>query len=62
MGSFQTILLFPVVFDPFHSHLCLYSEHIPPSLEDITFSVQGGQKIGVVGRTGRYVSLLRFCT
>lgn len=27
-----------------------------PVLDDITFSVQGGQKIGIVGRTGRYVS------
>lgn len=31
-----------------------------PVLDDVTFSVQGGQKIGIVGRTGRYVYFLYF--
>lgn len=33
-----------------------YGDSKAPVLHDLTFSVQGGQKIGIVGRTGRYVA------
>lgn len=42
--------------EPLNILTIIFSKNMSPVLDDITFSVQGGQKIGIVGRTGRYVS------
>lgn len=40
--------------------ITFFSKSMSPVLDDITFSVHGGQKIGIVGRTGRYAFLSVF--
>lgn len=40
--------------------MIFFRENMPPVLDELTFSVRGGQKIGIVGRTGRYVLFLYF--
>jgi ABC-type protease/lipase transport system fused ATPase/permease subunit len=32
--------------------LCRYRPELPYVIEDLSFSIKGGEKIGVVGRTG----------
>lgn len=54
---------FVVAFFPsrlFLLTIAFFSKSMSPVLDDITFSVHGGQKIGIVGRTGRYAFLSVF--
>lgn len=37
-----------------------YRESLPPSLKDINIKIKGGQKIGVVGRTGKFLKCIHY--
>lgn len=36
----------------FQNVVLKYKPDLPPALNDVSFRVQGGQKVGIVGRTG----------